>query len=302
MKHLMLLTCALCALVSGVWAETTVGTADQKSLDMVIYNNDRALVRDTRAVSMGAGQNDIAFADISDQIIPASVVLNGRDITFLENNFNFDVLSYESLLHKSVGNTVTAQLMNPKTGAWEITPAELLAVNGMSPILKINDKVDASYPGQIVFNTIPQNLRVRPTLVMSVATPKAGKRDLTLGYLTRGLSWNANYVAQLAPDNQTMSLTGWVSLTNASQTAFRNVKLQVVAGDLHLVEPVMPMMYKTVRMEMGNFADTMMAADMSEEGVGDYHLYTLPRKTDILPNQTKQVSLLSATGVKVKKT
>ena len=302
MKHLMLLTCAMCALVSGVRAETTVGTADQKSLDMVIYNNDRALVRDTRAVSMGAGQNDIAFADISDQIIPASVVLNGRDITFLENNFNFDVLSYESLLHKSVGNTVTAQLMNPKTGAWEITPAELLAVNGMSPILKINDKVDASYPGQIVFNTIPKNLRVRPTLVMSVATPKAGKRDLTLGYLTRGLSWNANYVAQLAPDNQTMSLTGWVSLTNASQTAFRNVKLQVVAGDLHLVEPVMPMMYKTARMEMGNFADTMMAAGMSEEGVGDYHLYTLPRKTDILPNQTKQVSLLSATGVKVKKT
>ena len=52
MKHLMLLTCALCALVSGVRAETTVGTADQKSLDMVIYNNDRALVRDTRAVSM----------------------------------------------------------------------------------------------------------------------------------------------------------------------------------------------------------------------------------------------------------
>ena len=69
----------MCALVSGVWAETTVGTADQKSLDMVIYNNDRALVRDTRAVSMGAGQNDIAFADISDKLKLAAGAVEKED-------------------------------------------------------------------------------------------------------------------------------------------------------------------------------------------------------------------------------
>ncbi len=44
-----------------------------------------------------------------------------------------------------------------------------------------------------------------------------------------------------------------------------------------------------------------MANRMEEEGLLEYHLYTLDRPTTIAENQTKQVSLLTATGVPARK-
>ena len=283
-----------------VCAEETIGTEAQKRLNIVIYNNDRALVKDIRRVPLTDGKNEVAFSGISAQIIPSSVVLNGSGITFLENNFNFDILSYQSLLEKSLGETVTLQYMNPKTGITETNTGTLLAINGGHPVLKIGDKVDASYPGRVLFDKIPQNLRAKPTLVMTVAADKAAPQDLTLNYMTTGLSWDANYVAQIGSDNNSMTLDGWVSLSNRSGSAYQNAHLQVVAGDLHVERPYRMMVQKA---EM-NFADTldaMPAPMMSEESIADYHLYTLPRTTDILNNQTKQVSLLSAQNVGVRK-
>ncbi len=283
--------------------EETIGVQKQTNLDIVIYNNDRALVKDTRLVPIKQQINNIAFSNISGQIIPSSVLLTGAGIKFLENNFNYDVLSYESLLQKSIGETVTLEYMNPKTGKAETSEAELLAINGTSPILKINGKIDSSYPGRILFNQIPENLRVKPTLVMTISSDKTAQQNLTLSYLTRGLSWDANYVAQMSPDNQTMTLTGWVSLTNNSGTDYKNANLQVVAGDVNLVPDYIarPRMMMKANMAMDSVVMES-AAGMAQENIADYHLYTLPRKTDILSNQTKQVSLLSADSVSIQKT
>ena len=281
--------------------EETVGTNARKNLDMVIYNGNRALVKDTRSVPMKAGQNEIAFSEVSDQIIPTSVLLNGNNITFLENNFNYDVLSYESLLRKSVGETVTTEYMNPKTGLLETNQAELLAINGINPTLRINGKIDSSFPGRILFNRVPANLRTKPTLVMSVSTPTESKQDLTLNYMTTGLSWNADYVAQISDDNKSMNLDGWVSLTNNSETEFKNANLKVVAGDIHLTH-ARPIVRDAIYMER-EMAKVMAkkSVEMHEENIGDYHMYSLPRKTDIMPLQTKQVSLLNAQAVGIQK-
>ena len=42
-------------------------------------------------------------------------------------------------------------------------------------------------------------------------------------------------------------------------------------------------------------------APMQEEAFAEYHLYTLPRRTTIKENQSKQVNLLSASGIRAKK-
>lgn len=281
--------------------EETIGTNARKNLDMVIYNGNRALVKDTRIVPMKAGQNEIAFSEVSDQIIPTSVLLNGNNITFLENNFNYDVLSYESLLRKSVGETVTTEYMNPKTGLLETNQAELLAINGINPTLRINGKIDSSFPGRILFNRVPANLRTKPTLVMSVSTPTESKQDLTLNYMTTGLSWNADYVAQISEDNKSMNLDGWVSLTNNSETEFKNANLKVVAGDVHLTH-ARPIVRDGIYMDReGAMVMARNSVAMQEENIGDYHMYSLPRKTDIMPLQTKQVSLLNAQAVGIQK-
>ena len=47
--------------------------------------------------------------------------------------------------------------------------------------------------------------------------------------------------------------------------------------------------------------DMAAAAPMAEESLLEYHLYTMDRPTTIAENQTKQVALLSASGVPVRK-
>jgi hypothetical protein len=84
-----------------------------------------------------------------------------------------------------------------------------------------------------------------------------------------------------------------VTLTNGSGTAFNNTKLQLVAGDLNRVRQQLEK-----RLEM---ADAMVppaaAAQIAQEAFSDYHLYTLGRRTTINNNETKQVAMLTGTGV-----
>src|SRR5207247_11202991 len=85
--------------------------------------------------------------------------------------------------------------------------------------------------------------------------------------------------------------------TNGSGTAFRNRKLQLVAGDLNRERQSMSRaVFDEMRAEKA-----AAAAPMSQESFSDYHLYTLGRKTTINNNETKQVSMLEGTGVPVRK-
>ncbi len=285
---------------SGLAAEQTIPTDAQKSLSLVIYNENRALVNDTRPVSLQTGDNPIAFSGISAQIIPESALLQGDNIVVLEQNFNYDLLSYASLMEKAIGSTVTLQYIHPNTGNVTTQSGKLLAFNDNQPIFEINGKIEASYPGRVLFNKIPDQLRARPTLVMNIQSQKSGQQDLSLGYLTRGLSWQANYVAKLNEAETQMDLTGFVTLNNQSGTDYKNARLQLVAGDVNLVQE-----YIQPRLYMAKSTDSMLAAapanEMAVENLSDFYLYTLPRKTDILSNQTKQVNLLSAQFVPVKK-
>jgi hypothetical protein len=116
-------------------------------------------------------------------------------------------------------------------------------------------------------------------------------------YLATRLSWNADYVLTVARNDAAADLDGWVTVTNASGTQFRNASLQLVAGNVN-----------RVRQELDKLADVALerreltaTARMAQESFSDYHLYTLERKTSLNNNQTKQVSMLGATGFPVRK-
>ncbi len=281
-------------------AEQIVTPDSNQQLTIAIYNADRALVSDTRTVSLTQGVNDIAFSDISDRIIPQSALLNGTDIRTLEQNFNYDLLSYDSLLQKAIGSTVTTETINPATGEKTIGVAKLLAYNNGAPVLEINGKIEGNFPGRILFDKIPTNLRAKPTLVMQIDTTQPANQPLELNYLTGGLSWNANYVGQLNADETQMNLNGFVTLTNDSNVDFKNARLQLVAGNVNVVQEMIQPRRKNNMVMALNAAPAMLEPQV--ENLSDFYLYTLPRQTDILSRQTKQVALLSATAVPVQKT
>ncbi|MDA5192644.1 DUF4139 domain-containing protein [Govanella unica] len=265
------------------------------SLSLTIYNENLALVRDQRDMTLQAGRNRVEFPDVSAEIIPESVVLKAAGLTLVEQNFDFDLLTPTKLMEKAVGQTVQIVRINPGNGAEQRETAKVLAVND-GVTLQIGNRIEIlrqdSIPTRVIFDKLPDNLKAKPTLSMLIDATTAGGRNLELNYLTRGLSWRADYVAAFDEKQGSLSLQGWITLTNNSGIAYRDVKTQLVAGSVNRVGG---------RPMAGRNFETAMVKSASREAFGDYHLYTLPEATTIANNQTKQVSFLDAPTVKATK-
>lgn len=284
--------------------ETVTTQRDQQALAVTIYTNDLALVRDQRQLRLPRGDSRLAFQEVAAQIRPETALL--RDLTdaggfrVTEQNFDFDLLTPQKLLEKYVGQQVVLVTSRPNPdgpGTRELREEALVLATSGGVVLQLPDRIETAYPGRIVFPRLPGTLRARPTLVVELHADADRPQRLELTYLTGGLSWQADYVASLAPDARTLDLSGWVTLTNQSGAAYPDATLQLVAGDVHRVVPApRPMLAFRAKGEAGN-----RAPDMKEEGLLDYHLYTLARPTTLQENQTKQVALLSAAAVPVRK-
>ncbi len=274
---------------------------DQREVAVTIYNDNLALVKDSRKVRLDRERNQLAWREVSAQMRPETALLrnlsNPLGFRLIEQNFDFDLLTPQKLLEKYVGKEVTVISVNPATGAEKRENATVLATNG-GTVLKFADRIETGVPGRLAFAGVPDNLRDKPTLVITLANASAGDQNLELSYLTGGLSWKADYVAELNEKDTQLDMSGWVTLTNQSGAAYPNAKLQLVAGDVNRVQEEFARGRPVPMMAKATMAD---AAEMSQEALFEYHLYTLERPTTIAENQTKQVALMSASSVPVKK-
>lgn len=274
---------------------------DQQEVAVTIYNENLALVRDQRKVELKIGLNSLALRDVSAQIRPETALLrsltSAGSLSILEQNFDFDLLTPQKLLEKFVGKNVGIIKTNPATGVETTEQAQVLSANN-GVVLKMGDRVETGIPGRIIYSDVPANLRDRPTLVVQLQNKSAAEQNVELSYLTGGLGWKADYVAELNAAEDKLDLSGWVTLNNTSGTSYRNAKLQLVAGDVNRVQEQRP---AALEMRMKSMAMDAAAAPMAEESLLEYHLYTLDRPTTIAENQTKQVALLSASVVPARK-
>ena len=283
-------------------AEQRSTLADQREVAVTIYNENLALVKDQRRVQLKPGASALAFRDVSARMRPETALLRSvsapGSLSVLEQNFDFDLLTPRKLLEKYVGQTVSVVRTNPATGAETTEQATVLAAND-GVVLQIGQRIETGIPGRLVFGSVPANLRDRPTLVMSLENTAASAQEVELSYLTAGLAWKADYVVELNATDDKLDISGWVTLTNTSGASYRNARLQLVAGDVNQAPPELAPRGRAVMMAASTMAKS--SNDMAEESLFEYHLYTLARPTTIAENQTKQVALLSATGVPVRK-
>ncbi len=295
--HAKALTAALmvsATCVGAAWADDAgITLKDRKALSLTVYNGGTGLVRDTRAVSVPAGRSTLSFVDVSAQMQPETALLKNAPFDVLEQNFDFDLLSPEKLLEKSVGKTVQLHRIGPN-GQETTETATVLGANG-GIVLQVGDHIEtmsgASDPTRrITFGSLPPNLRPRPTLSMAVNSGGAITRDLMLTYMTGGLDWKADYVANLSPDEKSLSLQGWISVTNTSGTPYENAQVQVVAGQVNQA----PQQYYARDKAVMAAPMAGMRAEAQEEAFFEYHLYTLPGAITLAENQTKQVALFEA--------
>jgi hypothetical protein len=242
MRKVFLLGTALCA-AAPLLAQGELpapGQTAQGDVAVTIYNNDRALVEDKRVLTLPAGRSRQEFRDVSAQIQPETVTLNGRGVGIVEQNFDFDLLTPAALMQNAVGQDVTLVRVNPATGQEVRERARVLAANG-GVVLQIGDRIevlrDDGLPARVIFDQVPASLRARPTLSVTVQTDGGGPRPVTLTYLTPGLGWSADYVALFDEANSRMDVQGWVTLTNNSGTPYVNASTLLVAGAVGNANP-----------------------------------------------------------------
>jgi hypothetical protein len=289
------------AAVSAELNEIRSTLDDQQSVAVTIYNNNLALVKDQRKVSLNSGLNKLELRDVSAQIRPETALLrsltHSASFSTLEQNFDFDLLTPQKLLEKYVGKRVTIARVNPATGEETTEHATVLSANN-GVVMRIGNRIETGIPGRIIYDDVPENLRDRPTLVTKLSNKTASTQTVELTYLTGGLGWKADYVAELSPREDSIDLSGWVTLTNTSGTSYNNAKLQLVAGDVNIVRENFP---QAIAMRKGIAMAAEDSAGMAEESLLEYHLYSLDRPTTIAENQTKQVALLSASNIPARK-
>jgi hypothetical protein len=291
MRQLFPVCIALASAVPAI-AQTAPGQTAQGDVAVTIYNDNLALIQDVRQLSIPAGRSRQEFRDVSGQIRAETVSFAAPDTAIVEQNFDYDLLSPAKLMEKAVGKTVTIVRINPATGAETRELAKVLATNG-GVVLQIGERIevlrDDGLPVRVIFDKVPENLRARPTLSVTVESGRAGMRPAKLTYLTPGLGWKSDYVALFDETAGKIDVQGWITLTNNTGTSYSNADVVMVAGNPN---------------QGGYRSDGYPAAPVRRAGtetgtrqrLGDYYLYPLPARTTIANAQTKQVSFLDVQG------
>src|SRR5579862_2609703 len=293
---------------AGASHSTSYSTSrdDQTDLSVTVYNSDLALVRDVREIALPPGAFRLRFMDIAASVNPATVHFRSLDnpgrLSVLEQNYEYDLLEPAKLLSKYVGRELTLLRARQVSGSteWEEVKATLLADNN-GPVWKIGNEIVTGFnPTSIRFPQLPDNLYDRPTLLWTLENRGAAKQKVEASYLAARLSWSADYVLTVNRDENAADLDGWVTLVNNSGTEFQNARLQLVAGELNRVAPPEAAFRAMDEMSIKGAANA--PAPFQQEAFNEYHLYTLGRRTSVMNSESKQISLLDASGVGLRKT
>lgn len=294
--------CLVCLfLVSAVATAQSVSKStidEQIGVEVTVYNSNLGLIKDTRKVELPLGEGELRFMDVASYIMPVTVRAKSLnrpdDFIVLEQNYEYDLINADKLLDKYVGKKIKIIDWNEFQDRKDIVEATLLS-NNQGQIYKINDEIYLGHPGYKVLPEIPENLIAKPTLMWLYDNKNKDAHNLEVLYLTGNINWKADYVVVLNKDDTSSDISGWVTLDNKSGTIYKEASLKLVAGEVHRAEERLEMLYALAE------ATKARAPSFEEKAFFEYHIYDLQRKTTIKNNQTKQVSLLEADGVKVDK-
>lgn len=292
MKRYLIATLALLAGGLGLLAQ------DGPTM-LTVYNQDLALVRQVRTLPVQQGIFPFRFEDVTTRIDATSVALEtltGPPISILEQNYAYDLVNDQKVLEKSLGQTLT---FFERVGDTEKSfTGRLLSVSGGRPVIQTGEGIYIGSPSRYLLDKLPPGLIIKPTLVWLLRGQRAGEQQAALSYLTGGLSWKANYVLLLSPDDKRVGFTGWVTLVNQSGLGFKDATLKLLAGDVNRAPQEEPrrMLYAAKAEAAGP------ANQFEEKSLFEYHLYTLQRPATVADNETKQIELVSAPAVPVSKT
>lgn len=305
--------------ITAIAQNPLVSTAkDSKGTSLTIYNQNFAVVREKRTISLSKGINVLRYEDVASQIDPTSLsfksLTDPNGVLVREQNYQYDLLNPTSILNKSVGQRVRIRQPRPG-GTIEVlegvllNPPSVTVANTDSQqqygwyggpqashqgiAIRLDDgRIILSPVGEIEVAELPEGLVSTPSLLWRLDADRSGRHDTEVSYMANAITWKADYVAVVDKDEKKIDVTGWVTLDNRSGATYRDAALQLMAGDVRRVQ-------EDAGMRRGGFAGPGGRAEaaFTEQAFFEYHLYTLDGTTTIRNNEQKQMNLLSAGGV-----
>jgi hypothetical protein len=283
-------------------AAITPARAEGEGVALTIYNQNFGVVREKRNVDVAGNLDTLRFTDVAAQIDGTSVQfksLTDPSARVLEQNYEYDLVSADKLLQKYVDKQINVLTKDGSRYAGNLLsfdPKQLVlrqyGEKGDLVMVQRGDNVK-----DIQFGSLPEGLITKPTLVWKLATEKIGRQLVEVAYQTAGINWQADYNAVLNAKDTGLDLGGWVTINNQSGATYKDARLKLIAGDVRRVQPAVPKLGYAMRAAAME-AD---AAGFAEKAFFEYHLYTLGRPSTVADNQTKQIELLKAADVPVKK-
>jgi hypothetical protein len=193
-----------------------------------------ALITETRAIALPAGDSELRFEGVAGGIVPESALVTGLPDEVVEKNQDAHLLSPASLLDASLGRRVRIRRTDVASGKSREMAAVIRSGAGGAVVLETRDGVEAlrctGLPETIVYERVPEGLSARPTLSVRVRSRRAVRATVTLSYLATGFDWQANYIAELSPDQKHLDLFAWMTLANGDETGFHDAEALAVAG------------------------------------------------------------------------
>ena len=251
------------------------------------------VVKVVRSVEMPKGSGVLSFTDVAAWIDPTTVAfldLDDPKTTVIEQSFQFDLVSPSKLTERYLGRQVV--IRSPIADTFSVYEVTLLSATQGQFVVQMEDGVHivSATGAQITLGELPGGLLTKPTLNWKIANSSGGTHLTRTTYQTAGMTWRADYNLVLDGTDSAADMSAWVTLMNLSGASFMDADLKLVAGDVHRIEP-----------QGGGSGGRMLGAPrvmaMADEGgfeeksFFEYHLYTLPRKTDVLQNSSQQIAL-----------
>lgn len=340
----LLLLLALSPLVG----RAQVVSSAPESVDVTIYRggpistedlNDASDIRgigmitETRVLDLPAGVSTVKFLGVAATIVPQSAKFESMPGQIVETNFDYSLIAPGELLARSIDKPVTL-VRTEKTG--KVVEQKAIVRSGPDGVvLEIDGKLEALHCGglreRIVFDRVPPELTDKPTLLATVRTSQSGSYRVRLSYLALGFNWSADYVARVKPNGKTLDLSGWITLANRQTTSFINAPVQVIAGNVSVIEdetvppeintpevaascwpmPVFNAYDEETRGKVfakrvalgapaeSAFEEVVVTGSFiaQQRELGDYKLYELPEPTTVAAQQIKQVLMLDQKDV-----
>ncbi len=295
---------------------------------VTIYNQNFAVVREMVPLDLKAGVNSVQFNDIAAHVEPDSVILRDpagkRLLQIVEQNYRSDPISEGLLLNLYEGKEI--QFLVVRGEKQEIVKGKIIRSgyvphpSGMQrygdqyagrqssyasgptgqPIVEVDGQLRFALPGTPLFPALTDDTILKPTINWLVATDEAGKLDAELGYVTGGMSWEADYNIVAPEQGEVMDLVGWVTVDNQSGKTFENAKIKLMAGDISKIRRETESR-NAISVRGALISSIGIAPSVTQKAFDEYHLYSLNRRTTLRDRETKQVEFVRASGVKSQK-